>query len=85
MNNNFQPLRTFSSIYGNDFIFMPRPSPHASRWIYKEEIALDMTTTSMLTVIGDMEIVCASSVSTDDALNLLHDAGFQLPPKYTVI
>lgn len=79
MNPTLQPSRTFSSIYGNAFVFMARSSPNASRWLPREEMVLDMATATMLTVLGDMSVVCAASVSTPDALGLLRDAGFQLP------
>lgn len=81
MNVALQPLITLSSIYGNSFIFMARTSPNATRWHPQDEMVLDISTATMLTILGDMPIVCAASVSTSDALNLLRDAGFQLPHK----
>jgi hypothetical protein len=73
-----QPSRTFSSIYGNDFIFMARTSPNATRWQPQGEMVLDIMTATMLTILGDMPVVCAASVSTSDALGLLRDAGIQI-------
>jgi len=79
VNLGLKPSKTFSSIYGEAFIFMSRTSPNATRWQPHGEMILDMMTSSMLTVLGDMPVVCAASVSTSDALNLLRDTGFQLP------
>ncbi|PKN52083.1 MAG: hypothetical protein CVU55_08485 [Deltaproteobacteria bacterium HGW-Deltaproteobacteria-13] len=79
MNPALHPARTFSSIYGPSFVFMARTSPHATRWQPPGEMVLDMMTATMLTILGDMPIVCAASVSTPDALNLLRDTGFQVP------
>lgn len=78
MNPALQPSRTFSSIYGNAFIYMARTSPNATRWQPHGEMVLDIMTATMLTILGDMPIVCAASVSTPDALGLLRDAGMQI-------
>ena len=78
MNPALQPSRTFSSIYGNDFIFIARTSPNATRWLSQVEMVLDIMTATMLPILGDMPIVCAASVSTPDALGLLRDAGIQI-------
>ena len=78
MNPKIKPSMKLSSIYGTDLIFLGRPSPNARRWLPRNEISLDMLTSSMLTVVGDMPIVCAASVSSHDALCLLRDAGFQI-------
>ena len=80
MKEVLKPAKTFDSIYGTEYILSGRPSPNAARWLPKGDIALDMFTAGMLTVLGDMPVVCAASVSTGDCLNLLRDSGFQLPP-----
>lgn len=79
MNPALQPSKTFSSIYGNAFIFVARTSPNAARWQPHGEMVRDIATAGLLTVLGDIPVVCAASVSTPDALSLLRDAGFQLP------
>jgi hypothetical protein len=76
-----RPLCLVSSIYGRALIFVGRSSPNASRWLPRGDIVPDMLTSGMLTIIGDMQVVCAATVSTEQALNLLRDAGFQLPHK----
>jgi hypothetical protein len=81
VNSTLQPLNLISSVYGATPIFIARSSPNASRWLPQSALERDMATASMLTVLGDMPIVCAASVSTPDALSLLRDAGFQSPKK----
>jgi len=78
VNPALQTSRTFSSIYGKDFIFMARTSPNSTRWQPQGEMVLDIMTATMLTILGDMPIVCAASVSTPEALSLLRDAGMQI-------
>ena len=70
---------TFSAIYGDDKIFVGRSSPNATRWLPKGDITLDMFTTGLLTVLGDMPVLCAATVSTPAGLDLLREAGFHLP------
>jgi hypothetical protein len=79
VNNAFQPTKTFSSIYGGKFIFAARLSPNADHWQTQGVMAQDMMTSGMLTVLGDMSVVCAASVSSPECFGLLRDAGFQLP------
>jgi hypothetical protein len=79
MNKILEPAKTFSSIYGTDKIFIGRSSPNATRWLPEGELALDMLSGGMLTVLGGMPVVCAVSASTPPGLDLLRDAGFQLP------
>lgn len=81
MRTMLRPLSLVSSIYGRALVFVGRSSPNASRWLPRGDIVLDMLTSGMLTIIGNMPVVCAASVSTAHALNLLSDAGFQLPHK----
>jgi len=73
------PAITFASIYGNDSLFVARASPNAAHWLPKGDIALDMLTGGLLTSLGDMPTLCAASVSTDDCLGLMRDAGFRIP------
>jgi hypothetical protein len=74
-----QPATTLESIFGSGFVFAARSSPHAGHWLPQDEIGLDMITAGMLLVLGDMPVVCAASVSTSEALNLLRDAGMLIP------
>lgn len=79
MNKDLNPALKFSSLYGDGLIFVSRPSPNASRWLPQGDIASDMLTAGLLTVIGNMTTLCASSVSTPYCLGLLKEVGFNLP------
>jgi hypothetical protein len=64
MNPSLRSSRAFSSIDGNDFIFMARTSPHAERWQPRGEMVRDLATAGLLTILDDIPVVCAASVST---------------------
>lgn len=81
MGGMLEPATTLRDIYGSHKIFVARSSPNATCWLPKGEIALDMMTSGMLTILGDMPVLCAASVSTPEGLHLLLDAGFHLPPE----
>lgn len=74
-----KPSKTLGCFFGSEYIFIARSSPNAGHWLPQDEAALDMITTSLLTVLGDMPVVCAASVSTSEALNLLRDVGMLIP------
>ena len=73
-----QPTLTLSEIYGPDLIFSQCVSPNARAWLPRDATALEMLSGGALTVTGNMSVLCASGVSTPEALQLLRDAGFRL-------
>ncbi|KQC07030.1 MAG: hypothetical protein APR62_07120 [Smithella sp. SDB] len=79
VNSTLQSSKIFSSIYDPDCVFVARSSQNASHWLPPNRILLDIMTAGMMTVLGDMPIICAASASSTDALCLLRDAGFWLP------
>lgn len=70
------PEMTLDRIYGDRLVFSPTPSPKARTWLPQDPIAIDMLTGGMLTIAGDMPVLCAASVATPEGIQLLRDAGF---------
>lgn len=79
MTTVLKPAATLSEIFGNAAVFTGRSSPNASRWLPRDEMALDFLSGSLLSMVGDMPAVCAASASTPEGLGLLRDAGFLIP------
>lgn len=78
MTTVLKPAATFSEVFGNAAVFTGRSSPNASRWLPKDEMALDALSAAQLSIVGDMITVCAAAASTLDGLGLLRDAGFPI-------
>jgi len=74
-----KPTQSLSQIYGSDVIYSPRASPNACIWLPHDEFILDSMTGGQIPVAGDISIFCAASVSTPEGLQLLRDAGFDIP------
>ncbi len=73
------PVRSLDAIYGEKLAFCPRPTPGFCHWLPQDPLTLEMLTGGMLTVSGNMPVVCAASVATPAGLQLLRDAGFPEP------
>ena len=78
MTTVLKPAATFSEIFGKTAVFTGRSSPNASRWLPKDEMALDALSAAQLVIVGDMITVCAASASTSEGIGLLRDAGFRI-------
>lgn len=74
-----KPIQSLSQIYGSDVIYSPRASPNACTWLPHDEFILDSMTGGQIPVAGDMSIFCAAGASTPEGLQLLRDAGFDIP------
>jgi hypothetical protein len=74
-----KPIQSLSQIYGSDVIYSPRASPNACTWLPHDEFILDSMTGGQIPVAGDMSILCAAGASTPEGLQLLRDAGFDIP------
>ena len=74
-----KPIQSLSQIYGSDVIYSPRASSNACTWLPHDEFILDSMTGGQIPVAGDMPILCAAGVSTPAGLQLLRDAGFDIP------
>ncbi len=70
---------TLADIFGSNRLFNPRPCPRSRDWLPEDPVTLEMLTGGMLTVVGDMPTLCAASVATPAALQLLRDTGHSLP------
>jgi hypothetical protein len=73
------PKITLDKIYGSGLGLCPRPSPKACTWLPQDPLALEMLTGGMLSVAGDMPVVCAASVATTAGIRLLEEVGFASP------
>ncbi|ABA88614.1 hypothetical protein Pcar_1367 [Syntrophotalea carbinolica DSM 2380] len=73
------PRISLPAIYGANLALFPRPAPGSCAWLPQDPVVLEMLTGSMLTIAGDMPVVCAASVATPAGLQLLRDAGFSEP------
>jgi hypothetical protein len=74
-----KPIQSLSQIYGSDVIYSPRASPNACTWLPHDEFILDSMTGGQISVAGDMPTLCAAGASTSKGLQLLRDAGFDIP------
>lgn len=74
-----KPIQSLSQIYGSDVIYSPRASPNACTWLPHDEFILDGMTGGQVPVAGDMPVLCAAGASTPEGLQLLRDAGFDIP------
>lgn len=74
-----KPIQSLSQIYGSDVIYSPRPSSNACTWLPHDEFILDSMTGGQIPIAGEMSILCAAGASTPEGLQLLHDAGFDIP------
>jgi len=74
-----KPVQSLSQIYGSEVIYSPRASPNACTLLPHDEFILDSMTGGQIPVAGDMPIFCASGASTPEGLQLLRDAGFDIP------
>lgn len=79
MTADLQPKITLDKVYGAGLALCPRPSPKSCTWLPHDPLTLEMLTGGMLTIAGDMPVICAASVSTPAGLRLLKDAGFASP------
>lgn len=70
---------TLADIFGSNRLFNSRPCPRSRDWLPEDPVTLEMLTGGMLTVVGDMPTLCAASVATPAALQLLRDVGHRLP------
>ena len=76
-----KPIQSLSQIYGSDVIYSPRASSNACTWLSQDDFILDSMTGGQIPVAGDMPTLCAAGASTPEGLQLLRDAGFDLPRK----
>jgi len=74
-----KPSITLSDVFGPDIVFCPRVSPNACTWVNYDNPHLDLLTGAQLAMSGTMPFLCARTVSTKDARQLLKDTGLQLP------
>lgn len=73
------PKMSLPTIYGANLALCPRPAPASCTWLPQDPVVLEMLTGGMLTIAGNMPVVCAASVATSSSLQLLRDAGFPQP------
>lgn len=78
---SLQPSLALDTVYGENLVLVPHPSPSYGRWLPQNPLALEMLTGGMLTIVGSLPLLCAASVSTPDGLTLLEDAGFSIPTR----
>lgn len=79
MVTRLRPAHTLDEIYGPGLLYSPRGAPGARTWLPRDDTVLDLLTGGQMTVLGGMPLLCASAVSTPEALQLLRDAGFDAP------
>jgi hypothetical protein len=79
MAENLLPKISLDRIYGAGLALCPRPWPKSRTWLPRDPVTIEMLTGGMLTVAGDMPVICAASVATPAGIQLLRDAGFALP------
>lgn len=68
-----EPLLSLEQIFGRKYIMNSRSSYHNSRWL-SGEASQDSSSGSLLTISGDVPLVCNVDVSTDDCLAILRSA-----------
>lgn len=76
-NRCISPSITLADIYGPNSIYNSRASVSASEWVSQDLSMLEVYTGNQQTIMGRMPMICNSSVSTSEGLDLLKQAGLQ--------
>jgi len=76
-NRCISPSITLEDIYGPNTIYNSRASVSTSEWVFQDLPMLEAFTGNQQTVVGKMPMICISSVSTPEGLDLLKQAGLQ--------
>jgi hypothetical protein len=74
-----KPSVTLSEVFGRNIVFSSCISPNACAWLSLDNSRLDLMSGSQLAMSGAMPFICAHTVSTKEALQLLIDAGLETP------
>ncbi len=69
---------TLEEVFGS-YVYCPRASPGACRWLRANAAILNAFTGGQLMVLGGMPVLCSAGVSTGPGLQLLRDAGLATP------
>ncbi|MBV9689999.1 MAG: ATP-grasp domain-containing protein [Ktedonobacteraceae bacterium] len=76
-NRCISPSITLEDIYGPNSIYNSRASVSAFEWVFPDLPMLEAFTGNQQTIMGRMPMICNSSVSTPEGLDLLQQAGLQ--------
>lgn len=68
---------TLADIYGPNCIYNSRASISAFKWVFKDLPQVEAFTGNQQAIVGNMPMICNSSVSTAQGLDLLKQAGLQ--------
>lgn len=79
MHARLRPALTLEELFGVERLYCPRPSPNACAWLPRDQAALDMLTGGQLAIAGGARMLCAEAVCSPQALELLREAGFDVP------
>jgi hypothetical protein len=77
-NRSISPSITLADIYGPNTIYNSRASASAFKWIFRDLPMVEAFTGNQQTIMGEMPMICSSSVSTAEGRDLLQQAGLQV-------
>lgn len=71
--------RLFHDIYGPGLAYSGFAPPGASRWLPNDKLMMLGISGNQIAVAGDMPMLCAAGTASESGLDLLREAGFDLP------
>ena len=71
--------RLFHQIYGPGLAYSGFAPPGASRWLPNDKLMMLAISGNQIVVAGDMPMLCAAGSASAAGLDLLREAGFDLP------
>lgn len=75
-----EPLLTLEQVFGRGYVMNGRGSYHNSQWL-PGELGQDSSSGSLLTIAGDIPMLCHTDVGRDCCLDVLQAAGHQVGAK----
>jgi len=68
-----------AEVHGPGFVYAPRAHPKTCDWIIRDPALLDAITGNQIAVLGEMPMVCSAGAATPTGLELLAEAGLEVP------
>src|SRR5580704_12069882 len=74
-----KPTLTMAEVFGANHVYAPRAHPGTCDWVIRDPALLDAITANQLAVVGEMPVVCSAGAATPNGLELLAEAGLEVP------